>query len=177
MTDIAFVILNYNLYKETLDCVNSIIDNIDTKSFHVFIVDNASEQEISEKLERACASDSRVTLIKNAKNLGFARGNNVGIEAAREINAKFICCLNNDTLLKQKDFYHQLEISYSRGKPAVIGPRIILKDGRTLHFYMEDGRTLEYYETAHALKNPSVLRKERHSVCYRSLYLRLFQYR
>ena len=146
MIDIAFVILNFNIYKETLDCINSIINNIDTNSFHIFVVDNASKQEVFEKIESTCKQYNNVTIIKNDENLGFARGNNVGIEAARKIDAKFICCLNNDTLLKQKDFYHQLEKSYSRRKPAVIGPRIILKDGRTSHFWLEQRRTLADYE-------------------------------
>ena len=83
MIDIAFVILNFNIYKETLDCINSIINNIDTNSFHIFVVDNASKQEVFEKIESTCKQYNNVTIIKNDENLGFARGNNVGIEAAR----------------------------------------------------------------------------------------------
>ena len=43
--NIVFVILNYNIYKETINCVESITANLDTDSFHIIIVDNASKTE------------------------------------------------------------------------------------------------------------------------------------
>lgn len=132
--NIVFVILNYNLYQETVDCVNSICTNIDTKSFHVIIVDNLSPSGAGEKLQHLYENSKIVTVLLNTQNAGFANGNNKGIdEARRRFNPKYICCLNNDTLLEQKNFYANLESTYNEGFPAVIGPKIILKDGRIQH--------------------------------------------
>ncbi len=40
MIDIVFVILNYNIVKETLDCIDSIEHNLDTDKFQIIVVDN-----------------------------------------------------------------------------------------------------------------------------------------
>ena len=36
---IGFVILHYNAIRETIDCVNSIMKNIDTDNYFIIIVD------------------------------------------------------------------------------------------------------------------------------------------
>lgn len=132
--NIVFVILNYNLYQETVECVKSICNNIDTKSFHIIIVDNSSPSGAGEKLQCLYKGSKIVTVLLNTQNVGFANGNNKGIDEARRFfNPKYICCLNNDTLLEQKSFYANLERTYNEDFPAVVGPKIILKDGRVQH--------------------------------------------
>lgn len=131
--DIVFVILNYNIIKETIECVQSIKNNIDTNSYHIVIVDNGSSNNIGQKLKQKLENESNVTVIVNDENIGFAKGNNIGIKEARRIGAKYICCLNNDTLMIQKDFYNTINCKYSQKKPAIIGPEIILANGCVQH--------------------------------------------
>lgn len=137
--DIAFVILNYNIYDETVDCVESIKAKIDTNHFCIIIVDNNSNNEIFIKLESKYKDDSKVFLLRNNSNLGFAKGNNIGIREARNKGAKYICCLNNDTLLISEDFLRTISEKYKQYNSAVIGPRIILKNGSEQH---RNGRLL-----------------------------------
>lgn len=144
--DIVFVILNYNIYKETVDCVESIRRNLDTRLFHIIIVDNASPDGIGNALKDLYKSDSLVTVLQNQENEGFARGNNHGIQEAKKLNPKFICCLNNDTLLEQKNFFENLEKEYNKDFPAVIGPKVILKDGRIQHVNKEL-LSIDHYKT------------------------------
>lgn len=132
--NIVFVILNYNIYKETINCVESITANLDTDSFHIIIVDNASKTEAGKILADFFQNNKNVSVIINKENVGFARGNNIGInEAKTRFSPKFIVCINNDILFVQKDFYKQLEQEYNNTNAAVIGPQIILKDGRIQH--------------------------------------------
>lgn len=138
--DIAFVILNYNVYQETKDCILSIIDKIDTDSFAIVVVDNNSKDGSIDKLQKDFERNNCVAFCRNSENLGFARGNNVGIRYAREkYNPKFICCLNNDTLLEQKGFYSKLIKTYEEYSPAVIGPKIFKRDGevQAFNFHMQ----------------------------------------
>lgn len=129
--DIVFIILNYNIYNETINCVNSIKKNLDTNVFHIIIVDNNSVNGAGNRLKDFYRNNDLITVLLNSENMGFAKGNNIGIEKARELfSPKFICCMNNDTLLEQKDFFKSLCIAYNKHLPAVIGPKIILKDGR-----------------------------------------------
>lgn len=127
--DIAFVILNYNIFDETINCIDSIKKNLDTNNFHIVLVDNISPNNIGIRLRDYFVNDEYITVILNDNNVGFAKGNNIGINYVRNsYNAKFICCLNNDTLLEQKDFFKVLKNVYQYNMPAVIGPKIILED-------------------------------------------------
>ena len=131
--DIAFVILNYNIVKETIDCMESIDNNIDTDDYVIIIVDNGSKNNIFQELDNAVKMNEKHFLVRSDSNMGFARGNNVGIDMARKMGAEFICCLNNDTILRMKNFYCVIQRKYKQSKPALIGPRIILKNGLEQH--------------------------------------------
>lgn len=127
---IAFVILHYNAIKETIDCVKSIIKNIDSNNYHVIIVDNCSPNGSGDSLLKRYEDNQMVSVILANKNLGFANGNNLGIDYARnEIKADYVCCLNNDTLIQQNDFFATIIYDYERTNAAVIGPKVYLKDG------------------------------------------------
>lgn len=128
--NIAFVILNYNVFDMALECVDSIKKHIDTDSFAIVLVDNPSPANVGYRLKEYYASDDMVDVLCLPDNCGFARGNNAGIKLAREkYDPKFIVCLNNDTLLEQDNFYEEICNAYNKGKPAVIAPKVILKDG------------------------------------------------
>lgn len=131
--NIAFVILNYNIVEETIDCIDSIDKNIDTDDYVIIVVDNGSQPNIFEKLNNKVKRNEKHFLVRNDSNIGFARGNNVGIDMARKMGAEFICCLNNDTILKMKDFYSVILRKYLQNRPALIGPRIILRNGLEQH--------------------------------------------
>ena len=129
MIDICFVILNYNLYEETIDCVKSIRNNIDTKSYYIIIVDNGSTNDACKRLTCEFSGSSDVEIIKLDNNLGFARGNNKGISRAREIGAAFVCCINDDAELLSKDFFRVLNEKYEQYHAALIGPKVINAEG------------------------------------------------
>lgn len=144
--DIIFIILHYNTIDETCNCVESIKNKINADNFHIFIVDNCSPNNSGSVLFKKYMMDNMITVIKTNCNLGFANGNNFGIQYAREkYDCDFICCLNNDTLIEQDDFLDNIKREYKISGAAVIGPRITLKNGETQNF---DSRilTIETYE-------------------------------
>jgi hypothetical protein len=59
----------------------------------VIVVDNGSNDGSVEYVER---NYPQVLLIRNKENLGFAKANNIGIEAAK---GEYIATLNNDTIV------------------------------------------------------------------------------
>ena len=127
LLDIAFVILNYNVYDETVECVTSIMRCIDTDNMYILIVDNLSPDESGERLREKYKDEPKIEVIINNGNLGYSRGNNTGIDYIRKNKggAKFICCMNNDTLIDQRNIYALLnKIFCSDSSIAVIGPRI-----------------------------------------------------
>ncbi len=128
--DIVFVVLHYLAVDDTIECVASILQNIDTDCYKIVVVDNASPDGSFACLHEKYASNSFVHLIQNKENLGFAKGNNVGFRFAKhELNANFIVLLNNDICLYQKNMYQIIQQKYKEYNFSVLGPMILTKDG------------------------------------------------
>ena len=79
MTD--FVILHYQSLEETDVCVRNILKKLPNRG-KIFVVDNGSPNGSGEALQEKYRDAPDVTIILTGKNLGFARGNNVGFREA-----------------------------------------------------------------------------------------------
>lgn len=153
--EIAFVILHYNVIDETFNCVESIKKTIDSENYQIVVVDNYSPNKSGEVLQKKYRGDSFVSVILSEKNLGFAKGNNLGMEYAREnFDVDFICCVNNDTLLEDKNFLAGIKDIYSRSGAAVIGPKIILRNGEIQKF-PDEMKTVKIYE--HSMHDAKII--------------------
>ncbi|MFU0784636.1 MAG: hypothetical protein ACFWT2_16345 [Thermoanaerobacterium thermosaccharolyticum] len=75
---VYIILVNYNRYKDTIECVKS-IRRINYKNYKVIIVDNALTND-SVKLLKENLDDC--IIIESNKNLGFSGGNNIGIKYA-----------------------------------------------------------------------------------------------
>lgn len=125
MSKFAFVILHYNTIDDTHNCVESIRKYVQGTEYHIIIVDNCSPNQSGQILENEYESANDITVILNPKNLGFARGNNVGFLYAKEkLKVDFIVLSNNDTTLLDNSFAELVEEEYNRSQFAVLGPLI-----------------------------------------------------
>lgn len=137
-TVFAFVILHYNEPDVTKKCVDAIFENTVAQSIEIVIVDNCSPDGSGEQLEGAYQSKEHVTVLRAEKNLGFAKGNNIGYVYAKEtLHADFICVMNNDVLLLQKDFIQRVLHEYEASHCGIIGPHITLLNGYTNYMYLK----------------------------------------
>lgn len=91
--DVSIILVNYNTKELTRNCLKSIFEKTIDLNFEVFVVDNNSQDDSVEMIEREFP---QVKLIRNEKNLGFGAANNIAI---KQSNAKYILCLNTDTIL------------------------------------------------------------------------------
>lgn len=129
----SFVILHYKTYKDTLQCIKSILElqydqNI---TINIVVVDNASNDGSLEKIREFADGLDKLYIIENDKNLGFAKGNNVGYKFARDsLKSDFIAILNNDVIISSKDLITQIIHIYQRDRYHLLGPDIVsLIDG------------------------------------------------
>lgn len=121
----GFVILHYLTDQDTIKCVESIINTCNTNDYCIAIVDNFSNNGSIEKIEEKYKSVKNIYFLKNSKNLGFAKGNNVGYEfCKKELKCTTIIVLNNDTILNSKNILEQIELDETNYHPAIIGPDI-----------------------------------------------------
>lgn len=134
MGNISFVILNYKTYNEAIACAESIFDTQSYPDIQVVIVDNGSKNESVAKLKEHFVNEARVHVMESEENLGFAKGNNLGIAYAREhFDPDFIVAANSDIIFEQRDYCEKLAEIYARKPYAILGGDII-DASRTQHF-------------------------------------------
>lgn len=127
---VGVVILNYLNYKDTIECIDSLLNIDKYNNKEIIIVDNDSKNESWKILNELFDKKTNIHLIKSKSNVGFARGNNLGIEYARKnLKCEHVLVVNNDTLFKDEEMIEKFVNEYEVGV-GVIGPKIISADGK-----------------------------------------------
>lgn len=93
--DVSVIIINYNTYQLTCNCIQSVLDHTVAVQYEIILVDNASNECDPDLFKEKFP---QVKLVKSAVNKGFAGGNNLGIAAATGNN---ILLLNSDTIFRE----------------------------------------------------------------------------
>lgn len=136
---ISVIIVNYNAGPGLLDCIRSVIDDVR----EVLVVDNQSQDDSLAKLENTFPQDSRLTIIRNTQNLGFAAACNIG---ATHAQPGYWLFLNPDCLCPPgslETLYQTLKINTQAGMAGGLllntdgteqagGRRLTPTPGRTL---------------------------------------------
>lgn len=124
------VILGWNGRELTLDCIRSVLE-IDYPNFVVLVVDNhssdGSPDAIRKEFQTEIAS-GKILLVENSENLGFARGNNVGMELALKRGADYVLLLNNDTVVDPALLKNMIPMSEADGSVGIAAPKIYYFD-------------------------------------------------
>lgn len=114
------IILNYNGGEDTIRCIESVRKS-NYNRFKILVVDNGSE-DASHFLLGKMFTD--IEILQSGKNLGYAGGNNIGIEYALKRGAEYICLLNNDVVIAQ-DMLSILVENLQEDDKKVVGPAIL----------------------------------------------------
>lgn len=130
MKKISIVIVSYNSAKDLPECLESVYSLQSTDySLQTIVVDNAS----SDDSVRVASEFNDVSIIKNKENLGFAGGNNLGIQAALKNGAEAILVLNPDTKLDQNLISELSKVADSNPKIGILSPKIYFYPGFEFH--------------------------------------------
>jgi len=122
----SVVICHYNGGEDIIKALDS-LKNQTYKKFETIVSDNGSTDGSLEVIKERF---KRVKLLENGKNLGFAEGNNIGIEAAA---GEIIFTINQDVIL-EPDFIEKIIKRFDGAEPevAVLGGKILRIDGITI---------------------------------------------
>ncbi|MFC1734995.1 glycosyltransferase family 2 protein [Candidatus Hydrogenedentota bacterium] len=90
---VYIIVLNWNGLEHLEKCLGSVTAQT-YRNVKALMVDNGSTDG---SIEYACREFPDVELIANETNLGFCKGNNLGMEKAMADGADYIALLNNDT--------------------------------------------------------------------------------
>ncbi len=121
--DLSIVIVNRNTKELLLACIKSIYATVPPFSFEVWVVDNASSDGSVDAVGHAFPD---VRCIKNDRNLGFAKANNLAIRLAR---GRYVVLLNTDTVLKPSALATIVYFMNSNQNVAICGGQLLNGDG------------------------------------------------
>lgn len=122
--DVSIIIVNYKTYDLTCNCINSILTHSVGFDFEIILIENGTNEFDNERVKHW---GDAVTLIVSEKNLGFAGGNNLGIQSA---TGNYILLLNSDTYLQDNAINTTLQYLKNHPKAGVVSARLIYPDGR-----------------------------------------------
>ncbi|NQY75379.1 MAG: glycosyltransferase family 2 protein [Candidatus Margulisbacteria bacterium] len=119
---LSIVIVNYNGAKFIQRCLDSILNSTQTPH-EIIVIDNQSQDNSIAILK---TYETRITLILNPQNVGFAKANNQGFKVSK---GDCILLLNNDTIVTSGALDQM--VSYLDNHPNVggLGPRLLNPDG------------------------------------------------
>lgn len=131
MPVIYIILVNYNGYKDTIKCIDS-LKKINYINYKIIIVDNASSDNSLKILKQ---KTNNCIIMKSKKNLGFAGGNNLGIKYALAHDADYIMLLNNDTIVSNS-FLNNMLMSFNKNnKIGLVGCKIMYYPEKNILWY------------------------------------------
>ena len=117
---VAVVVINYNGGNMLLRCLHDLSRQTWT-SFKVIVVDNASSDD---SMQRAEQEYPHIHAVRLQDNVGFAMGNNIGADLARECG--WIACLNPDAYAHPDWLSSLMRAAQAHPEFAMFGSKLIL---------------------------------------------------
>ncbi len=113
--EVSIITINYNGLDDTCALIESIPFN---ENMEVIVVDNASKNQEADIIAKRFP---QVKVLKSKRNLGFAGGNNLGIQAAL---GKYLFLINNDTIFEDFNIKVLVERMESSPDIGIVCPKI-----------------------------------------------------
>ena len=125
---LSVIILNYNVRYFLEQCILSVQNALEGIDSEIIVVDNASSDDSCEMMKDKFPN---IKLIENATNLGFPKGNNIGVAQAK---GEYICILNPDTVVAEDTFVKILNSQFQipNSQLGIIGCKLIDGTGNFL---------------------------------------------
>ena len=127
---VSIIIVCWNNSQFTKDCIERLYEVTPT-GFELIIVNNASTDNTLEVLNKLKEKYPDIKIINSEENLGFAKGNNLGL---KEVSGEYICFLNNDTLPQWGWLERMVDVMETKEDAGVVGGRLYFseKNGKWL---------------------------------------------
>ncbi|QQG43517.1 MAG: glycosyltransferase family 2 protein [Candidatus Daviesbacteria bacterium] len=117
---VSIISVSFNNGSSIENFISSVQKNISPKD-ELIIVDNHSNDDTALKIKNF----KNVKLILSDKNLGFSKGNNLGVKSAR---GQYLFFLNPDTQM-EKPILDELVSFYEDKDAGLVGPKLIESSG------------------------------------------------
>ncbi len=123
---LSVIILNYNVRYFLEQCLASVQEALIGINSEIIVVDNLSSDDSCDMIKSRFPN---IKLIENDSNLGFPKGNNIGVASA---NGDYICILNPDTVVAEDTFEKILAFAEKQVNLGIVGCKLIDGSGNFL---------------------------------------------
>jgi len=140
---VAVIVLNFKTPQYCLDLTESLLQLKQTHfTPQVILIDNGSPDDSLNQFQKKYSQNKLVTIIETGANLGYAAGNNVGIDYALKNHFDYLLIINSDVTVNP-DFLEKMVV-FHRSHPqySIISPKIYFAAGHEFHHdrYQENDR-------------------------------------
>jgi hypothetical protein len=125
MPKVSVIIVSWNVCDLLRDCLESIYTNAGGLSLDILVVDSDSHDGTLAMLEQ---SFPQVTVLAQAENVGFTKGNNIGLRIAQ---GDYLILLNPDTKIIGDALNTLITYMDAHSKVGIVGPHTLNEDGTT----------------------------------------------
>lgn len=134
---ISVIIVSYNARYHLEQCLYSVEKALENTDGEIIVVDNDSPERPIDFIRNKFPN---VHFIESKENLGFAKGNNLGVEKAQ---GEYVLILNPDTLIPENLFTEILPFADSHPEMGALGVRLIDANGK---FHPESKRNIPSFK-------------------------------
>ena len=114
---LSIIIVSWNVAELLRDCLRSVA------GYPTLVVDSASSDDTVAVVQDEFPA---VSLIASDENIGFARGNNIGME---RVTSDFILLLNPDTDVREGAIESMQRFLQENEDEGMVGPQLLNSDG------------------------------------------------
>lgn len=123
----GIILLTYNFEKKAELFFSKIKTSLEKrKDVVLIIIDNNSSDNTKNIIKNKLNNNNNYIFIENKENFGFAKGNNIGIKKAKELDCKFVILLNDDAYPINDDWIEKFENILEKNEKIACASSIIL---------------------------------------------------
>lgn len=122
MYEVDFIVVVRNQLEYTRRCIQSILTTVAPVTFHLIVVDNASDDGTSSYLASLRTSEQegqKVTILTNQSNTGYGAGLNLGLQKS---HSPFVFLCNNDIEFFPKAVSEMISLAVKQPRFGLINP-------------------------------------------------------
>lgn len=120
--ELSVITVNYNGIRDTRELIESLQAHLPAGNYELIVVDNGSRQNEASLLQQEYP---HIKTIRSEKNLGFAGGNNLGLQEAR---GEYLLLINNDTYVTDNNLFALCRTLRNDPTIGAVGPKIRFSD-------------------------------------------------
>lgn len=145
MTKVSIIILTYNSTKYIEKLIKGIDEFNEGEDFEIVVVDNASSDNTVEIIQNLKVKNqnfkSKIKIIENERNYGFAKGINMG---SKQASGEYLLFVNPDAEWNSGSIDDLVSVFEGNEKIGVVGGKLIDKNG---HAEKSAGKFLGFWES------------------------------